>query len=656
MRNLDQPSIKKIAFAVLIVILATITVVIYGSGMHGPVLLDDTDNLLPVSDWLEGHLAWRSVVFGNTSGLFGRPISMATFLLDAAATHSMVSSTFKPTNLAVHILCGLAMLWLATQVFRRWQFTYKHTHWCALALAAAWLWLPLNVDTVLYIIQRMAQLAALFMLVALGCYMAAREAIARGQRRGQLLLWLGVPLLTLLAALSKENGVLVFPLALVLELFLLQENGKRRPASVKWFFMLTVALPALAAVVYTALRPGFVLNGYSVRDFTLAQRLLTEPRVLWHYVQTLLVPIGSYMGFFQDNFPISTGPLQPWTTLPALFAWVLLAALGWLWRKGNPLFGAGIWFFLVGQSLESGPFSLEIYFEHRNYLPSFGILLAIAGLLTWTWHRVPAPTRAFRAICNTLLVASLGLYATATWGHVQSWRNNRTFFHAQNVFNPTSPRFQSYLVSASIEERDLDAALSHIAIAERYGGPELRPAATLWRLLAYCTARVPVPATLYDQLSKRAEGPITVPIQQGIGYLANNAEAGCKSLYVPRLEASFKHWLDTTPTPSTAVPVWQSRFFLARIVAASGRLEDARNILNRTWVDSDRNATVGILLFQLNGSLGDVHACRNVLAELSLQTGRGNQQLDRAVVSFRKALANGEIGTTSASTAHPDHS
>src|SRR6185437_6164924 len=240
---------------------------------------------------------------------------------------------FKPTNLAIHVLCGLAMLWLTVQIFRRWQLTHEHARWYALVLAAAWLWLPLNVDTVLYIIQRMAQLAALFMLLALGCYMTAREAIERGRRSGQLLLWIGVPALTLLAALSKENGVLALPLTLVLELFLFQTSRRGRPPSIRLFFVLTTGLPLLAVVIYTATHPGFVLAGYSVRDFTLAQRLLTEPRVLWHYVQTLLVPIGRYMGFFQDNFPLSTGALRPWTTLPALIAWLAVAALGWAWRK-----------------------------------------------------------------------------------------------------------------------------------------------------------------------------------------------------------------------------------------------------------------------------------------------------------------------------------
>lgn len=643
MRDLDRHATNRLIFYLLLTVLATITVAIYWPGMHGPVLLDDTSNLLPVTNWLNGQIDWRTVVFGNKSGLFGRPLSMATFLLDAAITRSTDSFSFKPTNLAIHVSCGLAMLWLAVQVFRRWQPTSEHACWYSVVLAGAWLWLPLNVDTVLYIVQRMAQLAALFMLLALGCYMTAREQIARGERKGHLLLWLGVPALTALAALSKENGVLALPLALILEWFLFRDSARRRPAGVKLFFALTVGLPAIVASLYVAAHPNFILDGYASRTFTFSERMLTEPRVLWSYVQTLLIPLGPLMGFFQDNFPVSTGLLHPWTTLPAIAAWIALAIAGWTWRKGNPLFGAGVFFFLVGQSMESGPFPLELYFEHRNYLPSFGVLLAMAGLLMWAWTRLPAPTRLFRNACIGLVGCVLVLYAAGTWGHVQSWRNNQTFFFAQNVFNPTSPRFQSYYVSAAIEQRNLPGALEHIAIAEHYGDPDLRPAATLWRFLAYCTARVPAPAALYDQLAQRAHGAITVPIQQGIGFLANNAEAGCRSLFDPKLEATLKHWLDSTPSSATSVSVWQSRFFLARIVAASGRLEDARTILERTFYDSAYNGIVGILLFQVNGSLGDIQGCRMVLAQLELQEGHGNHRVDKAIKSFRKALANGEI-------------
>ena len=54
-------------------------------------------------------------------------------------------------------------------------------------------------------------------------------------------------------------------------------------------------------------------------------------------------------------------------------------ALLLVWRWGRYL-AFGIAWFLVGHSIESTVFSLELYFEHRNYFPGVGLFL-LAGVL-----------------------------------------------------------------------------------------------------------------------------------------------------------------------------------------------------------------------------------------------------------------------------------
>lgn len=645
---------RRIAFVLLALAALAVTAEIYGPALHGPFLLDDVANLDPLTGWLSGRYDWQHVVFGNDAGLFGRPISMATFLLDAAVSGSTDSFAFKLTNLGIHLACGLALLWLAWHMFRRWTRTREHAKWFALVLMAWWLWLPLNVDTVLYVVQRMAQLAALFMLLALGCYAAARERIERGQPGGRWLLWLGVPALTALAALSKENGVLAIPLAFVLELFLFNRAGARRPRSIRWFFGLTLGLPVLAGIVFVAVDPKFILGGYASRPFTFGERLLTEPRVLWSYVQTLLVPVGPRMGFFQDNFPVSTGWLHPWTTPPAIFAWLAVAVIGWLWRKGNPLFGAGAFFFLVGQSMESGVLPLEIYFEHRNYLPSFGVLLAVIGTLVWTWQRSPPPTAAFRRIAGALGAVALALLATATWGHVQSWRTAGDFYAAQAVFNPTSPRLQSAIAVQAMNAGDLDAALQHIAIAARYLPPADQAAPAMWSFLAYCRARETPPGPLYTELAGRAQGPISLADMTAFEQVALATVHGCPDVDIPHLRAIMQQWLGSTPSPARAQPVWRTRSDLARLVAQGGDIAAARDLAHRAWIDSGYKNDIGIFLFQLNASLGDVAACREVLAKLQRSYGDGDRKVDDAIVTFRRALADGSIGPATSPPTAPD--
>lgn len=631
-------------YAGLVVLACLITVLIYWPGLHGPFLLDDVPNLEPLKRWLDGQLGWRGVVFGNRSGALGRPLSMASFLLDVLATHNMNSFTFKPTNLAIHIACGLAMLWLGRQVFRRWQLTSPAASWWALGLAALWLWLPLNVNTVLYTVQRMAQLSALFMLLALACYMAARERIERGRASGQLLLWLGVPTLTVLATLSKENGVLVMPLALVLEWFLFAAPIRHKPASVRAFFLLTVLLPGAAALAWLALHPGFITGGYVLRPFTLIERLLTEPRVLWSYVQTMLLPYGPNMSLYHDNYMLSTSLLQPWTTLPAIAAWLALAVAGWCLRKRNPLFAAGIFFYLVGQSLESGLIALEIYFEHRNYLPSFGILLSVFGLLAWGWSVMPTPTLIFRKTVAGMAVFLLGMFAFGTHVHAENWSNLQIFYATQEAYNPTSPRLNSELAARAMEAGDLQTALQHIALGASDSPPRERATATLWRFLAYCTTGHPPPALLYTEFDRRAHGMITQYAMTAMEQLAGRVEHGCPGFDVPRFSAIAARWIDAAPMPRTQMEIWRSNYNLGRIIATSGDLRAAQQRVHAAWQDSGFNNGVGVLLFQLDASLGDVQGCREAFAKLEQAShGSDDQRLIEAVATFRKALDSGQI-------------
>jgi len=56
---------------------------------------------------------------------------------------------------------------------------------------------------------------------------------------------------------------------------------------------------------------------------------------------------------------------------------LLLLAFSVFVRKINPLISYGLYFYFFGHLLESTFIPLEMYFEHRNYLPQLGLWLAI---------------------------------------------------------------------------------------------------------------------------------------------------------------------------------------------------------------------------------------------------------------------------------------
>src|SRR3546814_5561048 len=70
--------------------------------------------------------------------------------------------------------------------------------------AARWALHPMQVSTVLYVVQRMTELAALFSLLGLICYVYGRQFVARPIAAWT---WMasGIGFFGLLAALSKES-------------------------------------------------------------------------------------------------------------------------------------------------------------------------------------------------------------------------------------------------------------------------------------------------------------------------------------------------------------------------------------------------------------------------------------------------------------------
>jgi tetratricopeptide (TPR) repeat protein len=100
--------------------------------------------------------------------------------------------------------------------------------------------------------------------------------------------------------------------------------------------------------------------------------------------------------------------------LPAVLAVLALFAVASLSRKRRPAFSAALLFFFCGHLLESTLVPLELYFEHRNYVP--------AMLLGWPLARVicvarwpPVPRLALACLLLAVLAATT-LQRAALWG------------------------------------------------------------------------------------------------------------------------------------------------------------------------------------------------------------------------------------------------
>ncbi len=387
-----------------------LTLICYWPGLQGGFLFDDIPNLQDLGAY-GGVVDWESLtsfVRGGWSGPTGRPLSLMSFLLDDNTWPSQ-AAWFKPTNLAIHLLCGLLLAWATLLVLRCYGLTERQAQWYAVFTATCWLLHPFFVSTTLYVVQRMSQLAAVFVFAGIVGYLHGRRLLATSPRAAYY--WMGGSLIigTLLAVLSKENGALLPLLVGVIEFCAPRSAQALRPA--RAFTALFLWLPSLALIGYLATRINFAPHIWPTRGFNQWERLLSEGRIIWDYLGNLLLPRIEGQGLYRDDFPISRDLMTPQTTLPALLGLLALVTFVIVLRRRLPLLSLAVLFFLVGHLIESTVIGLELYFEHRNYLPAAFLFLPIASGLDMLGQRLGRAIPTLIALLIISLLASLDLDA-----------------------------------------------------------------------------------------------------------------------------------------------------------------------------------------------------------------------------------------------------
>lgn len=413
-------------------------------GLNGPFILDDDSNiLLNYNLYIESYdldslfTAALSFFPGNGS----RPLPMLSFALDYLRTGSMDPFTFKTTNLLIHALTCLALALFSRRLLQLAGWSATSAARGALVLTAFWAIHPLQVSSVLYVVQRMQTLATLFIVLALWAYLAMRQDQLNGGRgRKQGLLMVAC---ALLALACKEDAVLLPLYTLLLELYILRFAAGQPVVSQG--LRQSYALFSIAALAFYALWavPHYWSWGpYPLRDFSSYERLLTQGRVLVLYLSQIIWPLPDRLQFIYDTYPVSRSLWQPWDTLPSLLLLAALLFSAIYWRKKRPLMSFGIAWFFAGHFISSNVVNLELVFEHRNQLPLMGIVLALIDLARTALLNRPRLIAASGLVIGTLLSIST-LSLAYTWGDgerlnqklvtqdplsVRAWNQYATFY------------------------------------------------------------------------------------------------------------------------------------------------------------------------------------------------------------------------------------
>lgn len=446
--------------ALTALVLVLVTALAYWPGLTGGFLFDDYPNIVQQDKVHATELsleAMRTAAWAY-GGDIGRPLATISFAIDHAFW-GLNPWGYKLTSLLVHLANVVLVFLLVRRLLPLAGMARESAGAAAFVVALLWAIHPLQVSTVLYVVQRMETLSLAFVLMALLCYLRGRLHQVAGTRAWPWLLACA-PLL-LLGLLSKETAALFPAYALALELTLLGFAAKRPGTASAWKWLYAAGVAAAVVAFFAVVLPHYAQpEGYAVRNFTLVERLLTQLRVLPMYLGWIVLPQPASYIFYYDSFPHSQGLMQPVSTLLGGLFLAALAVFAFVVRRRLPLVALGIFWFFTAHIITSNVVPLELVFEHRNYFALLGVLLVGADIVRRLPNSEIPRIRQFTLGVVVVGALLLTLIRTAGWG------NPLQLAMELAAKNPTSPRASTDLGEQFMIRAGNDPTSKFYAMAE----------------------------------------------------------------------------------------------------------------------------------------------------------------------------------------------
>jgi tetratricopeptide (TPR) repeat protein len=399
----------------LLMFLGLLVFLIYASTLTGPFIFDDKHNIQQNQHIRLERLSPGGIVEAALeSPSKHRPVANISFALNYYF-HRYNPVGYHLVNILIHLINGI-LLYLFTKATLltpalKTDYDRLAAGWIPVLTAFVWTLHPLQTQSVSYIVQRMNGLATLFYLLCLWLY--AKYRLSKGTKRSSWLL-AGCAASGVLAFGSKEIAASLPVFIILYEWYFFQGL---RPTWFKKkipFIAGAILLLVILALLFLGTDPlGRITADYVDRSHTVAQRVLTEFRVVIFYLSLLIWPHPSRLNL-DHEFMISNSLIDPVTTLLSLAA--IAAAIGaaiYLAKKA-PLISFCILWFFGNLVIESSVIGLEIIFEHRIYLPSLMLILMLVSL---AFKYIKPHQLCIPVLCILLAVGTLWTYQrNRVWG------------------------------------------------------------------------------------------------------------------------------------------------------------------------------------------------------------------------------------------------
>ena len=495
-------------------------------GLQGGFLFDDTANIVRNTSLHIRHITLENLAYAAYSfepGGSSRPLAMLSFALNFWHT-GLDPFYFKLTNLVIHGLTSVVLLYFFHLLLSVAGYRPHVAQWGALFLTLFWSIHPIQISSVLYVVQRMQTLANLCVLLALLCYLYMRQAQITGNASriyGILLLFFWI-----LGFSSKEDAVLLPAYTLALELTVLKFDARNTDIRdwLRRIYGLMVVCGTLVFCFYI-IPKHWQWTAPAGRDFSSLERLLTQARVLCMYLGQMLWPSPASMPFFYDDLQVSRGVFMPGSTLPALIFIILLLITGWIVRVRRPLIALGIFLFFSGHFVTSNIISLELAFEHRNIIPLIGVALIVFDVIFGFLTRENAN------VFYTFTIFIFIIFSMGILSYMRStdWGDNLRLAEKIVTLSPQSERAWALLCVTRFERSKVTEDGLDLTIKTCQAGADAIPYSALLQssVVIFKNVKGNVNQEDWNQLITRLQESKVSAQDKGILWsLLNNAEAG----------------------------------------------------------------------------------------------------------------------------------
>lgn len=450
----------------LFVLLFLLIGIIYSNSLSCSWHLDDNANILDNKNIHIETLDINSIVktfyHWDYQHIY-RPLTNLSFALNWFVGKNNESG-YHLINIFIHFVTS-CFLYLVTlkllQTQHQQQASFCNIQFVAALSTALWATNPIHVQAITYIVQRATLLSTLFSILSLYFYLVGREKPCLRFSLQPFILCL---LFFLFALSSKENAILLPGSMLLIEIVFLM----KKPISLSRETISTGLVSASGIILVTYLLTSLIVPGkislemfgYSERNFTLCERLLTEPRVLLYYLSQIVYPVSSRLSLEHDVI-LSTSLFSPWTTLPAILVIFCAIVMSLYSYRKYPLLAFAILFFFYNHLVESSILPLEIFFEHRNYLPSFFLFLPAVYALSSIGEKAYQNNRLMFYLVNGFFILLLIFFGIGTYTRNFDWQNNKSLLIDNITKAPNQARPYNNLAGYLLnEEKNIDGALT----------------------------------------------------------------------------------------------------------------------------------------------------------------------------------------------------